>query len=377
MKNRILYLRNFANIVDVKTYNLQEIGLCKELVRKGHNCDIVYFSNENVTRIETIYSYKEFKLRLLWVPSIKIFNNSVFLSVLNKKFLSHYSVVISTEYNQVMTYLIGKMKPKNVKLFLYHGPYEETSKVIVRDLYDRFLLPSIIKNVDYVFVKSKLAREYAIAKGFSNPRVIGVGLDKDRFLEKQNNDNIPFKELIQSNKTLLYIGKLEERRNISFLLKLFQKVREADDSLYLILIGIGEKSDTKRYFELAESLSIIDFIIYIPKVDQENLKFYYEQSEIFLFPTKYEIFGMVLLESLYFGTPIITSKNGGSDLLIKSGENGIIIEDFDINLWKDAIEDVIFNPSFKEKIISNGKKSIKHKFNWDAISENLLPFFDK
>ncbi|PAF33921.1 glycosyl transferase, partial [Terribacillus saccharophilus] len=84
----------------------------------------------------------------------------------------------------------------------------------------------------------------------------------------------------------------------------------------LLLIGKGKKESTSMYFNEMKELGIKDQIIYIEQVEQADLKYVYEQSDLFIFPSKVDIFGMVLLESMFFGTPVVSSKNGGAKTII-------------------------------------------------------------
>lgn len=56
------------------------------------------------------------------------------------------------------------------------------------------------------------------------------------------------------------------------------------------------------------------------------MKGVYQQADFFLLPTEYEIFGMVLLEAMFFRRVVLTTPNGGADMLLRSGENGIVLE---------------------------------------------------
>lgn len=75
-------------------------------------------------------------------------------------------------------------------------------------------------------------------------------------------------------------------------------------------------------------LGLENDVIYREKLEQKYMPAIYQASDAFLLPTRYEIFGMVLLEAMYYGLPVFTTYNGGSSTLINN-ENGIIIENTD------------------------------------------------
>lgn len=371
-------IRNFKTQVDISSYNLQEIGLCKALVKKGFDCDIIYYTEQKKEEKVEIFRSNDAALCIIWMPAITVFNNTIYNKAFKNNFLNQYNYIISSEYNQTMSYLLTRRKTGHNKLILYHGPYKNESKIILRKLYDLLFLKRMINQIDFVFTKSILARNFLLSKGFKNVHVLGVGIDTDKFMvEMIEEAQVPRLDELKEKRLLLYVGRLEERRNIRFLFETFKDLRLRDPSLYLLLIGNGEQKLVANYFSYAKELGIDEYILHIRKVDQKHLKYYFEQSEVFLLPTTYEIFGMVLLECLYFGLPIITTRNGGSDLLIQNNINGVIVEEFNVNLWASAIENILADKELQEKISANGKKTIEQHCSWETIADNLLEVIEE
>lgn len=371
MSKNILYIRNFASKVNINTYNLQEIGFGKALVRKGFNCDVVYFNGSTPTVNEEVYEYRGKKLKIIWMKGAKVFSNGIYKELLNRDFLSRYDVIITTEYYQIMTHLLAQRCPE--KLILYHGPYNNEGNLFFLKVYDTFVLPKITKRINRCFVKSDLAKEYLINKGFQIVDTLGVGLDEDKLKEEKIENKYISDKLseIVTKKKLLYIGVLEERRNIYFLLNVFKRLLSIDPEFRLIIVGNGKERDKKMYREFMEYNYLMDKIVYFPKIEQKHLWQIFSSSDIMLFPSKYDIFGMVLLESMYFNVPIISSLNGGSSTIIEHRKTGIIIEQFDEEVWVDEILGLVNNPQVKENIKIEQKKAIE-RFTWDNIADKLL-----
>lgn len=370
----ILIVRNAANKVNPNSYNLQEIGLGRALIKKNINCDIVYSNDKGKSYKEEIDRKGDISLNILWTKvSCKIFNNAIYSELLKKNFYDKYDVVILTEYTQVMTYLISNIIPE--KSVLYQGPYKD-SKKIVQTIYDLLFLNKIKNNVRMVFTKSKLAEEYMKSKGFNKTFTIGVGFNIENVICDTSNKNeedsliIDIKKQINGRKVLLYIGVFEERRNIRFLIDVFNNLKKEDENIVLLLIGNGKNKD--QYFEYIDELGIKDSIIYISKVEQKHLKQIHDLSTVFLLPTKYEIYGMVLLESMYLGTPVITSLNGGSSMLIENEETGYILDEFIVEEWSSKTKYLLNNIELQEKIKKKSRKKIYEEFTWDNIAEKLL-----
>jgi glycosyltransferase involved in cell wall biosynthesis len=216
-----------------------------------------------------------------------------------------------------------------------------------------------------VIAKSELAKTFLQNKGFKNISVAGVGLDIERL--KSN-------EVIKENKNvtnLLYIGQIQDRRNIMFMIDLLENVSKYKN-VKLTLIGKGEKEYVDKCFEYAKKINVLDKIEYIEKVSQDEIANYYNNADIFLLPTKYEIFGMVIMEAMYFGLPIITTLNGGSSTIIHNKENGFI-EEVDIDKWTDIILKIINKEIIvdKEKI----KNTIINNYTWDKLADKFIEIY--
>ena len=81
---------------------------------------------------------------------------------------------------------------------------------------------------------------------------------------------------------------------------------------------------------------------------------------------------MVLLEAVYYNLPIVSSDNGGADMLIRDEENGLIIPQFDSTLWTEKIYYLLREPGVYQNIVKNLQKDDKSRLTWDGIAEKML-----
>ncbi|MBN7573936.1 glycosyl transferase family 1 [Clostridium sp. 2-1] len=368
---KILYVRNGPYKVNPNLYNLQEIGFCKALCKKGFDCDIIYYSD--IDKDEEIYvdNFNGKKINLLWRKGYKILRTGIYPSLLKKDFVNKYDLIITTEYSQIMSLLWTRYNPKVV---LYNGPYYNMFKIpFTEKIYDVLFTKKLNKNLDKVFTKSDLAKEYLEKKGFENIDTLGVGLDTDIF-DKVNNPSekvIELQEFMKKNKSVLYVGSLIERKNFRFTLQVFDKVNKENQELKLVIIGKGKKTYVEKSLKLI-SENAKKNIVFVDKIDNKFLKYIYPEAEVFLLPSKLEIFGMVLLESMYFGVPVITSLNGGSSTVIDNKVNGVIIDEFNIDIWAREILNICSDQLYSKKLRINSKDTIQKKYMWDKIGESFL-----
>ena len=158
-----------------------------------------------------------------------------------------------------------------------------------------------------------------------------IGLDDNRFHNHIAKDWR--KELgLENKRVLLYVGIMEERRRPHFLVDVLKTLPE---EYVLVLVGKGPQWDDLKKRVDIENLQ--KRVLLLGKLGQDVLPSLYEQSDLFLLASEYEIYGMVLLESMYFGLPVISTYTAGSETLIESGKDSVIINEFDVDKWQNAI----------------------------------------
>lgn len=378
----ILIMRITPNKVNMNTYNLQEVGLAKALVRKGHSCDVAYYCGKEEERTETIYFDDNLKINIIWLQGIGIFRECYYPSL--KKIVHKYDIIQVGGYVGFVSWWLNKNVPN--KVINYQGPYyyrRNKRDIIKAKILDALLLPESHKKRMIVTTKSVLATEYIKNKGIRDVTTVGVGLDLDNIIRENKgwNQNEFSKKLTdmkkrEATKYILYVGVLEERRNILFLLEVFHKILAQMPECRLVIVGKGNKKYVDDCFKKIKQLKLNDKIFYIESLEQKFLKSVYECSDAFLLPTKYEIFGMVLLEAMYFGVPVFTTYNGGSSTLINE-KNGIVIDEFDSDKWADKVISVLKNKEVSERICHNANKTITEEYTWDALADKFLKVYEK
>lgn len=374
----ILILRTMANVLKLSTYNLQEVGLAKALIRLGHRCDILYYTDGKEDRKETITFDGDKTITILWTHGHNILHEAVYPSL--KKIVNDYDIIQVSDYvGFTSVWLNAKHQDKTVN---YQGPYycPYNKKDILRTfVMDRVLLPFSHRSSMIVGTKSKLATQYVQEKRIPDVTTLGVGIDLDNLTPPQE-EGLPWfvqevKENKQSLKYLLYIGRLEERRNILFLLDVLHKVVEKDPDIRLVMIGKGDKEYTDACWKKVDQLGLRDKIIYSPQLEQKFVREIYRCCDLFLLPTRYEIFGMVLLEAMYFGMPVLTTFNGGSSTLIHEDENGFILDQLDPDNWAGRICSLLEQPEHLVNVGRQASATVSGNYTWDALAPRFLDLY--
>lgn len=368
LMKKILIIRTYPSILDPEGYNIQEIGLAKALVRAGLVCDVVLYNAGNPDEVRQI------PVSGTVAGLVKVYMRHGFGILKNGFFpgLNHivkdYDILQVHEYDQITSwkyYACYKDKP----VVIYHGPYyDEFNKGynLKCKVFDKTFLKIKSGKSTLCFTKSRAAASFLEDKGFKHVVPIGVGLDTENF---QDIDTFPNAD---NNFELLYVGKIEERRNPYLLLDILDKLSGEYDDIHMTIIGSGEKIYINAWRQKANKLIEKGTLTYIEKMSQSELRAFYKKSDLMVFPSFYEIFGMVLLEAMYFDLPVISSDNGGSDTLITDGLDGVIVKSFDADTWCESISK-LHDDTEMYKIIKNNLILKDHAvYTWDGIARRYI-----
>lgn len=338
----------------MNNYNVQEIGLAKALIKKGHQVGIVFYTKEE---------YKEELvngIQIYFIPGNSFLNYVIYDKVVYD-IAKNYDIIQSSEYNQIMSYLFTKKYPN--KTIIYHGPYFRKKLITILNnmVFDILFLRKYKKYNPIIMCKSSLALDFVCKKGFTNVSVVGVGLDKSKFDNSEIYPNM--KNIIDKNCiNLLSIGRVEKLKNTYFLLQVLKELVKSNDKYHLIWIGKPIKKYKEKCLRFIKRNHLDKHITFINSIPQNQLRSIYENVDLFLLPSTSEIFGMVLLESIYFKVPVLSSFNGGASVLLAE-EN--IIREYDVDLWVDKIKNI-------------KKRNVKNtKILWDDIVDNFLKKYNE
>ncbi len=362
---KILIVRTFPDKLDLESYNVQEIGLAKALVVRGNQCDIVLYNGREGDKKEK-YAFqkdgKEYAFWIYWMKGIALLKNGFMPST--KQILNQYDVIQVHEYDQIMSWLLytGRKKP----VVIYHGPYYHPyarGYNLRCGIFDRLFLHRRKYQDVWAVTKSRMAEEFLQGKGFKRTLPLGVGI---------NPDNFPSYEFQKSNRPqILYVGKIEDRRNVYFLVEVYKRLRGRIKGLQLVLIGNGEEKYKTSFLNFIKNELESGDIVYQEKISQRELPKVYGAAEVFVFTSNYEIFGMVLLEAMYFELPIVSSMNGGASMLIENGENGYILEKFVAEEWEKKIESILTDKKKRKLMGQKGRAKVLENFTWNCLAEKF------
>jgi len=368
---KLAIVRSSPIPLNIKLYNVQEIGLAIGLAHNNISTDI--FSRfDGLTKPVVCYSHDGCDVRLIPIKGLSFFNKFAFYPGLFKRIReSKYNYVQLHEDSQITTPIIINLGKKvGTKLILYQGMYQYYTGMnrIIQILFDVVFKNSIIRNINLVIAKTNAAKKYLELKRYKNVHVLPIGLsfpsNKQLCSAKNIIDNFKSKK----KHILLYIGIIEGRRNIPFIIAVLEKIIKNGRCDYGLII-VGDGPQHKYIYDLIVAKDLVAHVLLIPSIPNDQLWYIYQSSDIFLLPSQYEIYGMVVLEALFYGIPVISSETAGPKDIITNDILGACLP-FNINIWIYNIHAIISMESNENK---NFRFSyIKNNFDWRIIAEKYI-----
>ena len=231
------------------------------------------------------------------------------------------------------------------------------------------LLNKFCSKLDGRITVSEPAKKFVSRYFPGDYRVIPHGVDLERF----SADVPPIEDFCDGKLNLLFVSRLEERKGVRYLLKAYKIVKEYFPQSRLILVGPGDRSRHKyERWVRAAKLEDVVFKGHIPYAD---LPRYYRTADIFCMPAVgQESFGLVLLEAMAAGKPIVASNIEGYASVVNNGTDGILVKPRDEKALATAIVSLANDENLRQRISANGREKAR-AHTWESIAQRTLNYY--
>ena len=216
---------------------------------------------------------------------------------------------------------------------------------------------------------SKPAMEFAgkYVPGYYN--VIPNGVDLEHF----SPDVSPIDRFCDGKINILFVGRLEKRKGLGYLLKAYQRVKEEIANSRLIIVGPGIR--LRRKYEKQVRRSGLEDVVFTGHVDYDELPRYYKTADIFCAPaTGRESFGIILLEAMAVGKPIVASNVGGYASIVAHGVDGLLVPPKDDKELARALVSLMIDEPLRQRMGAMGKRKAQD-YSWERIAKEILNYY--
>lgn len=201
---------------------------------------------------------------------------------------------------------------------------------------------------DLVFAPSTSIKNFLEEQGtITEVKVIPTGLQEDDFqCDFEKVKAIRDKYLDGKDYLFCTVSRLEKEKNIPFLLKGLKRLKERKGDCFRFLV-IGEGSLRDELMKETMELGLEDNVVFCGRIEHDEIRNYNRACDLFLFASQSETQGIVLLEALAQGLPVVSVKASGVCDVVKDGVNGYVT-DMDVNLWEERIEQIMDDQQRRE-----------------------------
>lgn len=176
----------------------------------------------------------------------------------------------------------------------------------------------------------------------------------------------------KSSKTVLFVGRLVYEKGPHLLVEAASLLK--DKGCRVIIVGDGAM---RPYLEgMAKKLGVSDRVIFLGHVDDNTLLSIYEEASVLVIPSLYEPFGIVVLEAMSLGVPVIVSNTGGLDEIITDEKDGLKFQSGSAEDLARVITKILEDEGLSARLVENAKSRAK-EFSWSTTADQTLDLYKK
>lgn len=199
-------------------------------------------------------------------------------------------------------------------------------------------------------------------------RIIPNGIDLDRFSPQVP----PLAEFIDGKVNILFVGRLEKRKGLRYLLEAYGRLKWDFPNTRLIVVGPGNPD--KYCYRILSERNLQD-VVFAGAVPYSVLPHFYSTADIFCTPaTGKESFGVVLLEAMAAAKPIVASRIQGYSYVMTHGHQGLLAPPKDADALADSLAQLLQNPNLREEMGARGRVAAAN-YSWDTVARQVFDFY--
>ena len=216
---------------------------------------------------------------------------------------------------------------------------------------------------------SPAARRYVNSSFPGDYEIIPNGVDVEHFSQKA----APWPEYQDGKTNILFVGRLERRKGLRYLLEAFSLLKWEIPDIRLLVVGPGNPDkDSER---VLSSRNLQD-VVFLGRVPYDDLPRYYASADIFCSPaTGAESFGIVLLEAMAAGKPVVASGIEGYRGLMTDGQEGLFFPKNDSEALSLALETLVRDQEMRRRMGRNGRETAQ-EYRWEVVARSVEKYYE-
>ncbi len=210
--------------------------------------------------------------------------------------------------------------------------------------------------------------------------VIPPGVDTSHFYPIPADEARQYIGLTPDARMILFVGRIEPLKGVATLIKAVAclRLKNLKEPVHLAVIGGDPEAapaeiseEMVRLQKLCDDLTVGKMVVFLGKRGQDTLPYYYSAAEVVVMPSHYESFGLVALEAMACGTPVIASQVGGLAFLVQDGVTGYTVPAEDDDALCERLTAILGDESLRQRMGRNASKYARN-YDWEKIAKQIV-----
>jgi D-inositol-3-phosphate glycosyltransferase len=216
-----------------------------------------------------------------------------------------------------------------------------------------------------------------------NIEIIPCGTDTENFRVMSRAEARSQLGLKADEQVVLYVGRFDPRKGIETLVRAFAKIKDKSanaDKLRLVIVGGSEAGQSDgderlRIEGIVEQLGITAQTTFAGRVGHDQLPAYYTAADVCAIPSHYEPFGLVAIEAMGCGTPVVASDVGGLKFTVVPEETGLLVPPQNEAAFAEAIDRILTDDVWARKLRRQASARVQQNFSWTGAAIQLSDLY--
>lgn len=244
---------------------------------------------------------------------------------------------------------------------------------------------AVLETGDRVVATSPQEKEHmrTLVSQKGNIDIIPCGTDIRRFGCINQEEARAQLDISPESKVVLYVGRFDQRKGIETLVRAVSRSQLRGNADLKLIIGGGSRPgqsdgiERDRIESIVNELGMQDFTIFPGRLGDSDLPTYYAAADVCVVPSHYEPFGLVAIEAMASGTPVVASDVGGLQFTVVPEETGLLAPPKDDEAFAVAIDRILSDSQWRNQLGKNARQRVEDMFSWDGVASQLSELYTK
>ncbi len=365
-------------------------SISEELVRRGHKVSIITTSSVSVLDVPSLFHpFRSKKVNIKKDEEIEGVNVHRYDALLRfygflvtpplRKLLTEKADIIHAYGFYITTSLVAMMiaKQRSIPFLLTANdatvsPYGSAAKRAFSNIFNLTLGKLLILNSAKLIAVSRTNAEDIAKVGATKEKtmIIPNGIKMERFANANVDDRG------KKGPIVLYVGRISEDKGIECLIRAAPSVLKQFPNTEFHIVG-EDYGYLNKLKSLVTSLGVERSVIFTGRVTSRRLVDVYRSADVFVLPSELEAFGIVVIEAMASGVPVIVSNCGGMKDIVKDGSNGLIFDVGDARQLAEKIRLLISDNKLRAKLVKSGKETVMENYTIEKVVDKLEELYEK